>query len=329
MSEIINSLTKFRPSEEMLKAMTKQAINGKFRDFTYKELAGGLCNAVYLIETEKDKLVLKVASSKDVVVMRHERDYVPNEAKMLKIFEKKLNIPAPRMVYFDDTETICPVPYFFMSFIKGTPLINTNPRPTEEEMNIIKFRVGEICREISSLKADKFGIPAITETYTDSNYEFVYMLFKLLFLDIADKNIFVPEAPEQDMLQLLEKCKKPLDEITKPVFVHTDTWDGNLMIENGRLEGIIDYAAVLYGDSLMNHDFHDFSPVPNEHFCHGFGKESFTDSEKIRLQVYRIWQRLGMIAERGFRDYDNPNTYLWVLDEYSKEVIRLKEMLRL
>lgn len=327
MGEIVNAVTKFRVSEEVLQAMTRQALNCDFSSFSYRELAGGLCNAVYLIETEKNKMVLKIASSKEVVVMRHERDYVPIEAKMLKIFGDRLSIPAPELIYFDDTEKICPVPYFFMTYMEGTPLVNAEPRPSQDEINEIKFRVGQICRDISSLKAEKFGIPAMPETYTDSNYEFVCRLFQMLFLDIADRNIYVPEAPEAEMLSLLEQCKEALDEAAQPVYVHTDTWDGNLMIKNGKLEGIVDYAAVLYGDPLLNHDFHDFCEVPNEHFCRGFGKEQFTPKEEIRLLVYRIWHRLGMIAERGFRDYEDPNTYSWVLDEYAKEVIKLRDIL--
>ncbi|MCH5324351.1 MAG: aminoglycoside phosphotransferase family protein [Eubacterium sp.] len=327
MSDIINSATKFRPTEQMLREMTVRALNCDFTDFFCKELAGGLCNAVYLVQTEKGKLVLKVASPKDVIVMRHERDYVANEAKMLKLFGEKLDIPAPKLIYFDDSETVCPVPYFFMSFIDGVPMNNVNPYPSEQEFNAVKFRVGEICREISSLKAEKFGIPAMPETYTDSNYEFMYTLFKLLFLDISDKNMTVPEVQEQEIMSMLEKCAAPLDEVKQPVHIHTDTWDGNLMIKGGRLEGIIDYAAVLYGDPLMNHDFHDFSPVPNRHFCRGFGKETFAAEEELRMAVYCIWHRLGIIAEVGFRNYDDPNMYSWVFDEYKKSVNKLRDML--
>ena len=327
MSRIVNAVTKLHLPEEILRAMTKRAIGHDFSSFSCEELAGGLCNAVYRIETEDRKMVLKIASPKDVVVMRHERNYVPIEAEMLKIFGEKLEIPAPRLICLDDTETLCPVPYFFMTFLDGTPLTHVQPRPNEQELGEIKFRVGQICREISSLKAEAFGIPAMPETYTDSNFEFVYRLFAMLFQDAADKSLFVPEAPGEEMLDLLKKCRPALDEVTQPVYIHTDTWDGNLMIENGKLSGLIDYAAVLYGDPLMNHDFHDFCPRPNESFCRGFGKESFTPTEQIRLLVYRIWQRLGMIVERGFRHYEDPNTYAWVLDEYAKEVRVLRNAL--
>ena len=327
MPDIINSITKFRPPEKMLRAMTKQAVSHDFTSFSYKELAGGFCNAVYLIETDSEKLVLKVASSQEVVLMRHERDYVPAEAKTLELFNQKLNIPVPKLIYFDDSKRICSVPYFFMSFMEGTPLSNADPSPSKAEWNEIKLRVGEICREISSLKAKKFGIPVIPETHRHSNYAFVTALFKMLFMDIADKGAYVPETPEKELMSLLKRCEPALNEVTQPVYIHTDTWEGNLMVKDGKLAGIVDHAAVLWGDPLMNHDFHDLLPRPNPYFCKGFGKETFTPNEEIRMIVYRVWHRLGIIAERAFRSYDDPDTYAWALDEYVKEVTRLKSMI--
>ena len=129
LSRIVNAVTKLHLPEESLRAMTKRAVGHDFSSFSCEELAGGLYNAVYLIETEDGKMVLKVASPKDVVVMRHERNYVSNEANMLKTFGKKLAIPAPRLICLDDTETLCPVPYFFMTFWMGHRLPMYSPAP--------------------------------------------------------------------------------------------------------------------------------------------------------------------------------------------------------
>ena len=41
--------------EESLRAMTKRAVGHDFSSFSWEELAGGLCNAVYRIETEEGK----------------------------------------------------------------------------------------------------------------------------------------------------------------------------------------------------------------------------------------------------------------------------------
>ena len=38
----------------------------------------------------------------------------------------------------------------------------------------------------------------------------------------------------------------------------------------------------------------------------------------------RIWQRLGMVVERGYREYEDPHMYDWVLDDFAREVEKLE-----
>lgn len=57
LSRIVNAVTKLHLPEESLRAMTKRAVGHDFSSFSCEELAGGLCNAVYLIETEDGKIV--------------------------------------------------------------------------------------------------------------------------------------------------------------------------------------------------------------------------------------------------------------------------------
>ena len=60
--------------------------------------------------------------------------------------------------------------------------------------------------------------------------------------------------------------------------------------------------------------------TPDASFLKEYGKSKFTDNEKVRIQIYRIWQRLGMVVERGYREYKDPHISEWVLDEFKKEV---------
>jgi hypothetical protein len=85
-------------------------------------------------------MVLKIASDDKVKLMRHEKDYVPIEAKMIKKLNEKLDIEMPKLLYFDDSRKICQIPYFFMSFIEGEPLSNVN-NLTETQIGSIKIDV--------------------------------------------------------------------------------------------------------------------------------------------------------------------------------------------
>lgn len=320
---MMNAVTKNWISEDEIRQMTNLAM-GKLTTLTkIEKLSGGFCSAVYLVETTEQKMVLKIASGEEVKIMRHEREYIKTEADMLKLFNEKLDIPMPELIFYDDSCRICAVPYFFMSYLKGTPLLHVKDI-TDCQRAEVKEKIGNITSKMCSLKADVFGIPNMPETYCDKNSDFVYLLFDWLLMDAEEKNIAIPEIEPDDLRKLIKESAKELDEATTPSYAHTDTWDGNLMISGGKLAGLIDYAAVLYGDPLLSHDFHDFGDAPNPDFLRGYGKTEFTENEKIRIQIYRIWQRLGMVVERGYREYDDPHMYEWVLDEFANEVQKLR-----
>lgn len=319
----MNAVTKNHLDEALIGRMTERALGKMPKSFTATELSGGLCSAVYLIEADGEKIVLKVASDSSVKVMRHEKMYVPAEAMIMKKLNDETEIPMPKLLFYDDSCEICGVPYFFMTYLRGKPL-NMTESVTEEQYHSVKEQLGEITRSVYELNAPYFGIPLIPESRCESNAEFVYLLFEWLLLDAREKNIEIPEIKSDELLLLIRKHQGLLNTATSPRLIHTDTWNGNVMVENGKLTGLVDYAAVLYGDPLMSHDFHDFGDSPDPFFLKGCGKSDFTNDEKIRIQIYRIWQRLGMIVERGYREYEDTNMYSWVLGEFSKEVKTLK-----
>lgn len=321
----MNSITKNHIDEVLIRRMTERALGRMPANFTATELSGGLCSAVYLIEADGEKIVLKIASDSDVKVMRHEKMYIPIEAMIMKKLNDETEIPMPRLLFYDDSCEICDVPYFFMTFLRGKPL-NMTENVAEEQYHCIKEQLGKITRQIYELEAPYFGIPLVPESRRETNAEFVYLLFGWLLLDAQEKNIEIPEISADELLLLIRKHKKSLNTAVSPRLIHTDTWNGNVMVENGELTGLIDYAAVLYGDPLMSHDFHDFGNSPDSYFLKGCGKTDFTPDEKIRIQIYRIWQRLGMVVERGYREYEERDMYSWVLGEFVKEVQQLKKV---
>ena len=305
----MDAITKNWISEEQIQQMTDQALGHPVAIQNIKRLSGGFCSAVYLVETAEEKMVLKLASGTGVKVMRNEVKYIPTEAEMLKLFQERLDIPMPKLLFYDDSGEICDVPYFFMSYLDGVPLCD-DQTITDAQRADVKKEMGVITRKICSLKADIFGIPNIPESYCKKNSDFINLLFDWLLCDAEEKGIAIPGITSADLKKLIRKYGKELDEVTGPVYVHTDTWDGNLLIKNGKLTGLIDYAAVLWADPLLSHDFHDFGDVPNPYFLQGYGKIEFTQNEKIRIQIYR--------------EYEDPHMYDWVLDDFAREVEKLE-----
>ncbi len=319
----MNAVTKYKLSDDTIKMMYRRAFSDS-GELRITALSGGFCSSVYLIESGKNNVVLKVGTESNVKVMWHETAYIATEAQMLELIGESTDIRMPSLLYYDDSTEICDVPYFFMSFIDGKPL-NDTEEITAEQYGSIKYEVGRLTRKITDMPAQCFGIPNINDSFCDRNSDFVILLFEKLLADLEQKGGKLKGISHGELMKLIRKFRAQLDTADKPCLIHTDTWNGNIMVKDGEFSGIIDFAAILYGDPLMSHDFHDFGEI-NADFMRGYGKTQFSTDELIRIQIYKVWQRLGMIVEKVYREYEDKNLYPWVDGEFEKEVEILKEM---
>lgn len=319
----MNAVTKYKLNDDTIEMMYRRAFPDS-RELKITALSGGFCSSVYLVESGKNKVVLKVGTENSVKVMWHETAYIATEAQMLKLIGEKTDIAMPEMLFYDESGEICDVPYFFMSFIDGKPL-NDTEGITAEQYADIKYEVGRLTRKITDMPAQRFGIPNIADSFCDKNSDFVILLFEKLLADLEQKGGALKSISHGELMKLIGKFRTQLDTADKPCLIHTDTWNGNVMVKDGEFSGIIDFAAILYGDPLMSHDFHDFGEI-NADFLRGYGKAEFDKDELIRIQIYKVWQRLGMIVEKVYREYEDKNLYSWVDGEFDKEVELLKRM---
>ncbi len=319
----MNAVTKYRLGDSEIEKMYRGAFSDS-GEIKISALSGGFCSSVYLIESGKNKVVLKVGTKSNVKVMWHETAYIATEAQMLQLIGENTDIRMPSLLYCDDSTEICDVPYFFMSLIDGKPL-NDTEGITAEQYADIKYEVGRLTRQITDMPARCFGIPNIAESFCNRNSDFVILLFEKLLEDLEQKGGKLKSISHSELMMLIGCYKAQLDTADKPCLIHTDTWNGNVMVKDGEFSGIIDFAAILYGDPLMSHDFHDFGEM-NADFLRGYGKTEFDNDELIRIQIYKVWQRLGMIVEKVYREYEDKNLYSWVDGEFDKEVEILKQM---
>ena len=105
-----------------------------------------------------------------------------------------------------------------------------------------------------------------------------------------------------------------LDEVTTPVLVHFDLWDGNILVdldgEAPRIGGLIDAERAFWGDPLA--DFVSLALLgdvrQDEAFLAGYreagGPARLDASSRVRLALYRSYLYLIMLVEAAPRGYD-------------------------
>ena len=114
-----NSSFKNYQDIQTIKTMYEKAFDDKnTKDVKINILSGGMKNAVYLIENNNKKVVLKIAPKDESKMISVDRNIFWWEAEMLKRMQE-INFPSPRLLYYDDSCVLCESPYLFMSYIEG------------------------------------------------------------------------------------------------------------------------------------------------------------------------------------------------------------------
>ena len=325
MVDIDYSYSKSFQTVYTIKKMYEHAFNLSNCDISITPLEGGMKCAVYLIEDSNKKVVLKVASSDSHRFLTYEKNTMWWEVKMLEMLQST-DIPVPKLLYYDDTCTICSSPYFFMTYIKGEKLSDFKGKLSEEKRSNIEYELGKICLELSKISGDKFFIPGFSNMSFADNYEFIKKLFNSIISDAKSKNIIIPNYDYSEFINLVDNNREALNNVSDICLVHSDMWDGNIIIDDEKVSGIVDLADMYFCDELFNFYFHNLDSETSPHFLEGFGNKILSHDEKIRIVIYRIFVILKMIIEKEYKHFSTDNSkFNWLYEKLDREMLKLKE----
>ena len=320
------SQTKNRQSREQIAALVKRAfpetrIAGESE--AVKELTEGMCNIAYMIRLEDGReVVLKIAPPHEVETLFYEKNMMRTEVECLELVAKKTTVPVPRVYYYDTSKTLCSSEYFFMEKINGTSLNSVVSSISEVEKKIIYEEIGQYTAMMNQIEGTYFGYPSIPELQFTSMQELYLVLIDNTLKDGARKQVDL--GIDYDVIRRITKEKSNiLSQVTKPVFVHWDIWEGNVFLQGGRVNGIIDFERALYADPLMEYLFSQ-GRESNPDYLNGYGKTEFTEDEILRRSLYSIYLYLILIVECPYRQYENDWQTNWAKGLLLSEIEKLK-----
>ena len=285
------------PSKVEIENIVRNYLDNNTIAFTIEELYIGMKNVLYLIKTDYEKIVLKIAPTYNETMLTFENNNISWEAEMLKLMER-LNIPSPKLLLYDDSKTINKTPYFFMTYIEGEQFQNLKKNMQPEVVSQIEENIGKICSQICSIKNDKFFLPCLPNVEFDNNYDFIYTLFNILINNANEKNIEINGIDYNKLLQLISSFKHDLNQVNEISLTNVDAWEGNFMIKDNNISGIVDFSDLYYCDELMTFYFHSIHSEISPSFLKGYGKTTLTESELTRTIIYRAWTLMEIIIEK-------------------------------
>ncbi len=301
-------ITKNHQSRENICRMAMAAFPDKVVD-DCTELTEGMCNTAYLVQfADGSRSVLKIAAEGNQGRMTNEVNLMEAEVDAMRLVHQRSRVKAAQVQFYDTSKNLCTGDYFFMEELEGQSFSSAGKHYTEEEHQTIYYEIGQVQRELASVAGTAFGLLGDKETHYQSLYSFVYQLIANVLSDARKKQVEIGVS-EAEILSRLEQDKDIFEQVTKPVLVHWDMWEGNVFVKDGHVTGIIDWERALWGEAFMDDRFRRHTRNP--WFLKGFGKETFTDSELRRMAWYDVYLYLTMMTEVFYREYGDDGVYQW------------------
>ena len=305
---MIHSLTKNRQPAGVLRAMVARAFGAdQVVDDGFEELGLGWFNVAYRVRlADGASVVLKIATPAGVQVLTYEHGMLRTEVAALRLVAERTSVRVPRVLAVDESRELCDADYFFMEYIEGETL-STLPA---DERSPLQGALGALNRQLNEVRGTGFG-PLLAPTSQSWREVFTGMVESVL----ADGERRAVDLGQDydDLRELLLAHSPSLDEVIEPRFVEWDLWDGNALVHDGAIVGIIDHERALWGDPLMESGFAALV-LPGtlgdaSSFADGYGIGSLTPTQLVRRRLYTLHLLVVMTIETVYREHESPAQY--------------------
>ena len=300
----MESITKAQISQEQIKQLVIKAFGTNTYPVNIVENKEGWFNAAYFITLSNGKeVVLKIAPPPQVKVLRYEKDILQTEVTVLQLLASS-NIPVPLVYFHDYSRTIISSDYFIMEKLPGNAYSKLRDSLKPEIQEQIDIEWGQICKAINDIHGTEFGSFIQLEKRRRKWSEAFMVMIDDILQDGIDLKITLPLEYEV-IRKMISSRVLILDEVKIPSLVHWDLHSGNIIVNDGKITGIIDCDRAVWGDPLIE-TYLGYWPNPMDirSILKGYGPLPIDTKEgKYRRVLYDIYLYLIMVIESHYRMY--------------------------
>ena len=230
-------------------------------------------NCLKIVTTNNEKFVVKYYKKKN-----NDFNAIQAETKNLLFFnEEKINI-FPEVVGHDEN-------FLIINYIEHNKKI---PNKTDSQfINILT--------QLHSKSSEKFGFYFDTQiggmrqpNDFDQNWAvfFAEKRLNVIFETICKKNP-MPKNINQNLEKLIRDLNEKIPSNPKPILLHGDLWEGNILFNNGKFVGLIDPGS-FYGHNEMEIAYLRWFNLIDEDFIKKYSE--FISIDKMYFSYEPIYQ---------------------------------------
>jgi len=290
--------------EKVKESIETKLPNEKVVNISY--LGRGACNNLYYCKTNSGEYSIK---QERLDKLDEEKNNLELEHNILKIFnDRSLNF-IPKVIYYDPkSKSIC------YKYIQGNLLNEVWPNLSEKQRNDIMAELGElhykIHSSISVKEAQRLGLKVHDTSIKEELAQY--------------KKIIEEKIVESDRLhELFKKIEESLNNLSanEPAYgiIHGDLHQGNILIKNEHLSGVVDFGDCVVGD--IERDFSHYARHYPEHLddlINAYEKSSGIKLNKEKILMYGLLTDIEKIVYHVNKYGSGVERLFQKLDIYSK-----------
>ena len=160
---------------------------------------------------------------------------------------RKLGLPVPKVLTSDLTQASCPSAYMILEKIPGRDLRDELGTMTAAQKERLAEQIVDYQRRVATLpEGDGFGYAAIGDAARFPTWQ--ELVISEIHKDLLDD--LLPLAALKDrVFGLIDAFALDLKKVSPTCFLD-DLTTKNVIVQNGELQGLIDFDVVCYGDPL-------------------------------------------------------------------------------
>ncbi|MEW1720213.1 aminoglycoside phosphotransferase family protein [Streptomyces sp. NPDC093109] len=280
-----------RNDDAAIRALLAEAGLPADRTVRIEPVGGGTYNAVHrVVPPEGPRLVIKRPPPAAAPAMTYEQGLPAAEALYYELVARHTTVPVPEVVRLSGE-------WLLMTECPGRPWHEARPAPADEPR--LRRELGALVARVHRITGTVFGYPS--RPAADWRTAFGGMLEAVL--SDADRYAARLPVPTGRIRALAAAAAPVLDEVTVPVPVHFDLWEGNVLLTGAgadtRIGALIDGERMFWGDPIA--DFVSLQllgdPDDDPDLLRGYGIDGFSESESLRLALYQTYLYLIMLVE--------------------------------
>ncbi|NYV73237.1 phosphotransferase family protein [Streptomyces sp. UH6] len=252
--------------------------------------------------------------------LRYEHDLLRGEAEFFRAARDVSGVPVPQLVHVEDGGSPPVVSGIVMTECPGVAWSEVDTSLTAGERTTLRQELGRVVARLHSLTGPEYGYPARPFGPPAADWRSAFTAMTGAVLDDAEHHGIELPRPTTQVRELLAEAGEVLTAVTRPALVHFDLWQGNLLLDGDvgarTLSGVIDAERMFWGDpvaefvSLALFDDIERDDAFLTGYAEAGGEVAFTDTVRLRLDLYRCYLYLIMLVEAVPRRY-SPEQLAW------------------